>query len=380
MSDFSTDMTLKTAKLVTDFIFKTGSPELSIEFQGGEPLANFDVIKFIIEYAEELNRQENRNLQFLLVSNLSLLDDEKMKFLIDHDVLICTSIDGPPALHDSNRKLPEASSYFTAIEWMNKLHDEYRKMGRDLDLWHVDALLTASRKSLLMPKEIVDEYVSLGIKTIHIRPLNPMGFASKNWGKFGYTADEFVEFYIKALDYIIELNRKGIELIERGAALFLAKILTDNDPWYVDLRSPCGAGYGQIAYAPDGSIFTCDEGRMVARMGDQIFKIGDVENTTYEDITKSEVVRSIILASLLETLPGCKDCAYLPYCGVCPVYNYVIQKNIFGQTTTNDRCKINRQILDHIFTILKKDDPEIKAIFNRWIIQKPRLKNLAQGA
>lgn len=380
MSDRKVDMNLKTAKNVVDFIFRTPSPDLSIEFQGGEPLANFKTLSFIIEYAEELNRSEKRSLQFLLVTNLSLMNEAKMKFLLDHNVLMCTSIDGPKELHDSNRKLPKASSYNKALEWIKRIHDSYEKMGRDPNLWHVDALLTTSRLSLGMPREIVDTYVALGIKTIHIRPLNPMGFASLTWEKYGYTAEEFMEFYRETLDYIIELNKKGVEIIERGAALFLAKILSDEDPGYVDLRSPCGAGVGQVAYADDGSIFTCDEGRMVARMGDDVFKIGDVRSMTYEDILDSETVKSIAIASLLEALPGCRTCAYLPYCGVCPVYNYVMQGNIFGQQPTNDKCKINGWTLDHLFTLLDKDGEAIQNIFNRWIIQKPRLQNIAGGA
>lgn len=375
------DMDLKTAKAVVDFIFKTPSHQLSIEFQGGEPLANFDAIKFIIEYAEELNKKEKRQLQFLLVTNLSLMDEEKLEFLIKHDVLMCTSIDGPPFVHNFNRRFKPHGSYETAIYWMNQIHSKYKQLGRDLDIWHVDALVTTSRYSLKHPKEIVDEYVKLGIKTTHIRPLNPMGFASRLWEKFGYTAEEFIEFYLKALDYIIELNLKGVELIERGAALFLARILSDTDPQYVDLRSPCGAGVGQVAYNYDGGVYTCDEGRMVARMGDNMFKIGDVMSSlTYQELINHETVKSICIASCLQGLPGCKDCVYLPYCGICPVYNYITQGSIFGQMATNDRCKINRAILDHLFEILSTEDKKIIDTFNRWIINKPRIKNIAGGA
>ena len=71
---------------------------------------------------------------------------------------------------------------------------------------------------------------------------------------------------------------------------------------------------------------------------------------------------------------------YQPYCGVCPVYNYVRQGNIFGQQPTNDRCKIYRWTLDHLFTLRDRDGEAVKKIFERWIIQKPRLKNVAGGA
>lgn len=380
MSDRSTDMSLKTAKDVVDMIFRTPSRDLSVEFQGGEPLANFEAVKFIIEYAEERNRTEKRNLQFLLVTNLSLMDEKKMKFLLSHDVLMCTSIDGPKELHDSARRLPGQSSYERALRWIERIHKEYKSRGRDLDLWHVDALLTTSRESLGRAREIVDTYVSLGIKTLHIRPLNPMGFATKTWRAHGYGAREFMDFYREALDYVIELNKRGVEIIERGAALFLARILSDDDPGYVDLRSPCGAGVGQLAYAGDGSVYTCDEGRMVARMGDEMFRMGEAGSMTYEDILENATVRSIGIASLLDALPGCKSCAYQPYCGVCPVFNYVSQGSIFGQQPNNDKCRINMWTLDHLFTLLDRDGEAVKKIFERWIIQKPRIKNVAGGA
>ena len=52
------------------------------------------------------------------------------------------------------------------------------------------------------------------------------------------------------------------------------KMLTADDPNFVDILSPCGAGTGQVAYSHDGRIFTCDEARMVSAMGDDMFAIG----------------------------------------------------------------------------------------------------------
>ena len=76
MKDRSADMSLATAKRVVDQIFTSPSPALAIEFQGGEPLVNFEVVRFVIEYATERNRDEGRDLQFLLVSNLAAMDEE----------------------------------------------------------------------------------------------------------------------------------------------------------------------------------------------------------------------------------------------------------------------------------------------------------------
>jgi radical SAM protein with 4Fe4S-binding SPASM domain len=270
------------------------------------------------------------------------------------------------------RKLKGGSAHAEAVGWIRRIGEEYRARGRDPDLWHVDALLTTTRRHFGHAREIVDEYVRYGIKTIHIRALNPMGFAHRTWERIGYGAEEFIDFWRECVDYIIELNLKGVEIIERGAALFLARILTDEDHGYVDLRSPCGAGIGQIAYDQDGKVYTCDEGRMVARMGDDIFMVGDVAESAFPEIVTHECVRAIGIASCLEALPGCRDCAYLPYCGVCPVYNYVSQGDFFGQRPTNERCRMNMFALDHLFDILDTRDESVRKVLERWTIQRPR--------
>jgi len=373
MSDRSADMDLATAKKVVDAIFTSPSPQLAVEFQGGEPLANFEAVRFMVEYAEEKNLDERRDLQFLLVSNLSLMDEDKLAFLLEHDVLICTSIDGPADLHDAQRRLRGGSSHARTVEWIRRINRAYEEMGRDPDLWHVDALLTTTRDSLGRAREIVDEYVGLGIKTLHVRALNPMGFAVNTWKSVGYTADEFIAFWKECLDIILQYNLEGTEIIERGAALYLASILTDDHHGYVDLRSPCGAGIGQIAYGQDGRVYPCDEARMVARMGDDLFELGHVDDWRFGDVVGHETVRAIGIASCLEGLPLCRDCAYQPYCGVCPVLNYVAQGDLFGHRPTSDRCRLNMLAMDHLFDILAREREDVRSVLHRWTIHKSRM-------
>jgi hypothetical protein len=81
-------------------------------------------------------------------------------------------------------------------------------------------------------------------------PLNEPAIAKKK-----SQIDEFLEFYANAVDYIIELNRTGVQVMERHAAIMLNKILADEEPNYLDLRTPGGACIGQMGYAPDGSIY-----------------------------------------------------------------------------------------------------------------------------
>jgi uncharacterized protein len=366
------DMTPEVADKCLDLAFGSPSPYINIEFQGGEPLANWEVVRYIVEAATARNREAHKELSFSLVSNLSLMDDAKLDYILDKGIQVCTSLDGPEALHNHNRRWTGGNAYSRTVEWMQKLNAGYVARGLDPDLYHVEALLTVTRESLKYPKEIIDEYVSRGLLGVFLRPLNPFGFAVKTDDTIGYTAREFLPFYFKALDYVLDLNKQGVEIMERWATIFLAKILTDQDPNYVDIRSPCGAGIGQIAYNYDGQIFTCDEARMVYQMGDPAFRVGHAGQMSYEEVIDSSVVRSLLFASTQEALPHCADCVYLPFCGTCPVYNYGTQGNIFGLMPSNQKCIMHMAIMDRLFTLMRDGGPHIKAAFDRWTTVRDR--------
>ncbi|MDY0000454.1 MAG: His-Xaa-Ser system radical SAM maturase HxsB [Polyangia bacterium] len=372
MSAGGWDMTPETARKVVDVIFQSPSPRLTIEFQGGEPLVNFPVVRQIVEDAYGRADATGRHVEFTLVSNLSLLDEEKLAFLVDNGVMICTSLDGPKPLHDKNRPMADGSSYDETLRWMGRINALYRERGMDPSLAYVNALATISRATLKDPKGLVDEYRKLGFKAIHLRPLNPFGFGEKVWAREGYSAEEFLAFYREALDYIVGLNKEGVEIQEKTASLFLTRILTAQNPNYMDLRSPCGAGIGQLAYNFDGRVYLCDEGRMVSAMGEDLFCIGHVGEQTYEEIIRHESVGSLCLASCLECLPGCSDCAYNPYCGVCPVYNYQMQGDLFAVQPESERCRIQMGIQDMLFELLLEGGPGMLELLERWTIERDR--------
>jgi radical SAM protein with 4Fe4S-binding SPASM domain len=195
--------------------------------------------------------------------------------------------------------------------------------------------------------------------------------AVATWNKIGYTADEFLAFYEAALDRVLEVNAERTlrrPFLEQTARLYLAKILSDDDPNYLDLRSPCGAGIGQMAYNWDGEIFTCDEGRMLNRMGDDTFRIGKAGEGTYAETVGHPVVRSLTVASTLDNQVECTNCAYKPYCGICPVQCYKEQGDIMGRMPTNSRCRISKGILDMLFKRL--ENPRNEKIFRSWLKKK----------
>ena len=183
------DMDKPTAKKIVDMIFMSPSPVIKIELQGGEPLLNFKMVKYIIEYAEWRNLFTKKNLEFVVCTNLSLITKDMLKYLKKHHAYISTSLDGPKDLHNKNRPLQITDNSYDVVVEKIKLCQEY--LGVD----GVSALMTASRFSLGRFKEIVDEYIKQGLNSIFIRSLNLYGFAKRDKETVGYKIDEFIENY-----------------------------------------------------------------------------------------------------------------------------------------------------------------------------------------
>lgn len=355
------DMDINIAGKVVDRIFESPNENITIEFQGGEPLLNFEIIKFIIEYAFKKNKEKKKNLIFSLVSNLTFMNKERLYYFLSNNVSICTSLDGHEPIHKKNRGT--AKNYQNTVRWIKKIRNASEKKA----CFNINALTTITRHSLAYPKEIIDEFIGLKLGGIHLRPVSPFGVYSnkKLWNSIKVEPEQFLDFYKKALDYIVYLNLKGIKFFERSAKIFLSKIFNEKDPNFLDLRSPCGAGIGQIAYNFNGNVYTCDEARMLASKGDESFGIGHVEKDSFLNFINNDVVKTVCLASCLDNLAECSQCVYKPYCGVCPIYNYVTEGNIFSKMPNNERCIINSGILDYLFEMIRGDKKNYQ-IFKEW--------------
>lgn len=375
MDRVDTDMSLETAKQVVDFAMQTPSPYVNFEFQGGEPTVRFDILQFVVDYSKEKNRYENKTLDHSLVTNMTYMDEEKGRWLLENGVLICTSLDGPQDVHDFNRGWRGGSgAHASVVKWIRWFNEQYVAMGRDPELWHVDALMTTTKKTLTRGRELVDMYVDLGIRNIHLRPLNPFGFATKTWKAVGYSMDEFMEFYADTLGYILELNKQGVQIQEGTAATFLQKLLTPDDPNFVDIRTPIGSGTGQLSYHYDGRIYPSDEGRMVAASGDPFFEVGHVASSTWDEVYNHPTVKALAVSSLVDTLPGCHTCFNAPYCGVRPMHNYMHTGDLFGQRPNTPKCQQHMATVKLLLNELAQDpDGSTEALFRRWTINRARL-------
>jgi His-Xaa-Ser system radical SAM maturase HxsB len=330
------DMSEKVAVSVLENLFTVRNRFVTLEFQGGEPLMNWKVLSFLIERARKVNLS-GKYLRLALISNLTLLDDKKMKFLCDFDVDICCSLDGPRGIHDENRVFKNGSgSYGLVMEKVKVLEERFGKK--------ISFLPTITKKSLDSYKEIIDEYVRLGQTSIALRPVNRLGSACLHWQNVGYPAEEFIQFYIKAMEYILKLNKEGVFIKERVTCVILEKLFNSKDPVYTELMNPCGAGRAQVVYMPDGSCYPCDEARMAK---DDIFKLGNILEEDYESLMKKDNLFHLLQSSVINLWDY--SSVFSPWTGTCPVVNYIMQNNLVPKIWSSPVHKINNAQFEYIF-------------------------------
>jgi His-Xaa-Ser system radical SAM maturase HxsB len=352
------DMTKEIADKALDFVFRSPSPAVKIEFQGGEPLLNFEIIKYVVTKAEEINQKQNRDLEFVIATTLSLITDEILEFCKEHSIILSSSLDGPEDLHNANRPRPGKNSHQKFVEGLERARSI---LGFD----RVSALMTTTESSLTRAKEIIDEYIRLGFDGVFLRQLSPYGFAIKTKKYNAYQADRWFEFYKEGLNYIIELNKSGFRFIEHYTSVVLAKMLTSNDPGYVDLMNPSGAGIAAIVFNYNGYVYASDESRMLAEMGDETFRLGHLLENSYEEIILSDKLIDALDESFTLSSPMCSDCSYEQYCGAEPVFHYATQKDFVGRKPESEFCKKNMNIFKYLLQLME-DDPKTKEIFLGW--------------
>lgn len=362
LQDDRYNMSYKTADKVIKTIFATPSPAIKIEFQGGDPAANFPMVQYLIEKAKVTNILKKKCLDFVICTNTTLLGDNEIKYLKKQKVQISTSLDGPHDLHNFNRPLQDGrDSHQILMQQIEHIRAIY---GND----HcVSALMTTSKHSLGHFKEIVNEYIRCGFKVIFLRSLNPYGFAKNYKEKVAYPIEDFIKNFIEALDYIIDLNLKGTFFIEGYTSILLKRIMTPFTTGFVDLQSPAGAGISCAIYDWDGSVYMSDEGRMMSRFKDYFFRIGNVNTDSFATMFNGQKMHEVMHDACVDNLPSCAFCAFAPYCGADPVRNKSEQRSMIGFRPTNDMCRKNKAIITYILKLIKRNDPNINHVLWSWI-------------
>ena len=347
------------AMKVVKWIMENSNDYPTIEFQGGECLIAWNTVKLIITHLRKLNQTIKKNMVITIVSNLGLLDKEKLDFFLDNDVSICTSLDGPKEVHNFHRKTATGEgSYDEVIQKIEMVKEEQKKRGINP---FVGVLATISKNSLKYPKEIIDEYVRLGIQSIHLRPLNSLGDALTTWDNLSYSADDFNLFWKEAMDYISELNAKGIEVNERGAHIKLRKLIAEKDPLYVDLTNFSSGGRTVMVYNFDGGLYFSDEGRMYT---DDTFKIGTVDMDAKEVFTNDDLL-AFWMSSFTDLFYYYSP--FRAYMGIDQVSVYQQFKNPIPSITETFTHKVHSFQYTYLFEKIALEQSYSHWLKNNWV-------------
>lgn len=252
-------MPLGVAKAAIDFLLDESGPRrnLNVDFFGGEPLLNFDVVKATIEYCDEKAKALGKHVDFTVTTNCVLLDEQVTSFLNERNILVVLSLDGRREVNDRMRvTLGGGGSYDHVAPKLQKFIQ-----GREPDSYYVRA--TYTRHNLDFASDVF-HLVDLGTKSISAEPV--IGAGDREYSIRAQDISEIEDEYEDLTRLFIERHRSG-----RGFLFYHFNIDLDGGPCLARRLSGCGAGIDYLAVSPMGDIYPCHQ-----FVGKSEFKMGDV--------------------------------------------------------------------------------------------------------
>ncbi len=240
-------MTTATAKKAIDFLFdnSNANDEAVIVFFGGEPIINFDLITFIVEYAKKKALKIKKKMSFAITTNGTLLTEKVIDFFYENQVGVTISIDGPKDIHDRFRHFShKGSSYDVMLPKIKSLIDKFqRKRGKP-----VVARVTVAKDPNHVPKTI-DHLLQLGFAEVGFSPVTTDDLSYQlNNKAMNVLLDKFEELSDKFLQAALKDKFFGFtNLID------LLVILHEGEM----KNYPCGAGLGLFAVCADENLYLC---------------------------------------------------------------------------------------------------------------------------
>jgi len=339
------DLKAEVADAIVRFALSSPNPEITFEFQGGEPFLNFPMMKYFVDEVHRQNAVVGKKVAFAVTSNVMLLEDEHMEFCREKGIVISYSLNGPEHLHDQFRITRSGAGSFATV--MKKLES---LRGRFPGMLNAAPLCVVGADNAPRLREMIEWYHEAGFSGIAIIMLKNLGNTRTNQLAFDMRA--FLPYYLDALDHLYEKNRRlGHAYSERLLRVALFKILWKGTVGYVDWRNPCGDFGGSVTYDYDGAILPSDEARSLR----PAFDVGHVLTDTYEDVVRREKTFSTMNLSLRDRDPECRECAFNPYCGVLPILEYARSGSPVPRPHETAECLFTLAILDWTFKRLMED-------------------------
>jgi len=309
-------MSYEVGKKALDFLIANSGTRrnLEVDFFGGEPLMNWQVVKDLVAYGREQEKLHDKHFRFTLTTNGVLLNDEVQEFVNKEMDNVVISLDGRKEVNDQMRPFRNGKgSYDLIVPKFQKLAE-----SRNQEKYYIRGTFT--RNNLDFSKD-VEHFADLGFKQMSIEPV--VGDDTEPYAIQKEDLPQIFEEYDKLAKFLIEREKSG-----RGFNFFHFMIDLEGGPCVSKRLSGCGSGTEYLAVTPWGDFYPCHQ-----FVGQEEFLMGNVD----EGITKPEIA---------EEFRGCsvysKESFARFYCsGGCMANSYKFHNTIHD--TYEVSCEMERK-------------------------------------
>ncbi len=294
-------MSYETGKKALDFLIEQskGRVNLEVDFFGGEPLMNFDVVKKLVEYGRSREKEAKKNFRFTITTNGLLLDDDKIDFINKEMNNVVLSIDGRKEVNDRLRVRVDGTGCY------DKIVPLYKKLveKRGDKEYYVRGTFTKYNQDF---SDDVFALLDEGFDQISVEPV--VGDPSDPYALTEKELPQIFREYDRLSKRILDYEKTG-----KKFNFFHFMIDLDQGPCAIKRMRGCGCGNEYVAVTPDGDIYPCHQ-----FVGMDDYKMGNVEDGTFNPEMKKEFA-----AAHIYTKPDCRECWARFYCsGGCNANNY----------------------------------------------------------
>lgn len=293
-------MSLETGKKAIDFLLnQSGSRRnLELDFFGGEPLMNFDVVKELVRYGREAEKPLNKNIRFTITTNGVLLDEAKIDFINKEMSNVILSVDGRKEVNDEMRQTINGQGSYDVI-----MDNYLRFVEKREGLYYVRGTFTAKNLDFA---EDVKHLVDLGFKNVSVEPV--VTDPSLDYALHDSDAETIKEEYDRLTELFLEYEKQGKEF-----SFFHFNLDLNQGPCVYKRVAGCGAGTEYVAVSPEGDVYPCHQ-----FVGNEEFKLGNVSDSVFENKLFDRFNRAHIYNK-----EACQECWAKFYCsGGCHANAY----------------------------------------------------------
>ncbi|MBS7007562.1 thioether cross-link-forming SCIFF peptide maturase [Anaerostipes sp.] len=313
-------MSFEVGKQALDFLVENSGNRrnLEVDFFGGEPLMNFEVVKQLVAYGRSLEEDHNKKFRFTLTTNGVLLDDEVMEFANQEMANVVLSIDGRKEVHDTMRPTRNGKGSYDLII------DKFKKFAklRDGKSYYVRGTFT--HDNLDFSKDVL-HLADEGFDQISVEPV--VGPEEERYTIKEADLPKIMEEYDLLAKEIIKREKEG-----RGFTFFHFMIDLTGGPCVAKRLSGCGSGTEYLAVTPWGDLYPCHQ-----FVGEDEFAVGNV----FDGVTRQDIVSEFKKTSVYSK-EDCRECFARFYCsGGCSANSHKLNGTING--TYDVGCKLERK-------------------------------------